>query len=77
MSTNKVNPEKLIGGKIMDIHDPKKVKQLMDKLKNLYEQRTLLERGLQDIKNDILSCSTDLINIRETEKKYKQTGSLI
>jgi len=61
----------------MDIHDPKKVKQLTNKIKELYEQRTLLERGLREVKKDIMSYSTDLINIRETEKKYKQTGSLI
>ncbi len=53
----------------MDIHDPKKVKQLIDKIKELYEQRTLLERGLQDIKKDIISYSAELIRIREQEKK--------
>ena len=61
----------------MDIHDPKKVKQLTDKLKELYEQRALLEQGLRDIINEIMSCSTDLINIRELEKKYKRTGRIM
>lgn len=57
----------------MDIHNPKKVKQLTDKIKELYEQRILLERGLQDIKKDIISYSIDLIKIRKQEKKYKET----
>jgi len=58
----------------MDLHDPEKVKQLIDKIKNLYEQQDLLERCLHDIKKDIISCSIDLIKIREQEKSIKKRG---